>query len=118
MRYAEVLLIYAEALNESTGPSIEAYNALNKVRDRAGLSALSGLSQPQFRAAVLEERKLELNFEGHRWFDLVRTGNLINAVQAETSFGRSPAIGQHHILFPIPQREIDINRALIQNPGY
>jgi starch-binding outer membrane protein, SusD/RagB family len=118
MRYAEILLIYAEALNESGGPSLAAYEGLNRVRQRARLTPLSNLTQPQFKEAVLLERKLELNFEGHRWFDLVRTGRLVAAVQAESSFGRNPAIGPHHVLFPIPQREIDINKALNQNPGY
>jgi hypothetical protein len=119
MRFAEILLIYAEALNEVSGPAGEAYNALNRVRARAGLSEpVSGLSQNEFRDKVLQERRLELNFEGHRWFDLVRRERLIEAVKAETSFNRNPQIGPQHLLFPIPQREIDINEALEQNPGY
>jgi starch-binding outer membrane protein, SusD/RagB family len=119
MRFAEVLLIYAEALNEAGGPNAEAYNALNRVRARAGLTQpLAGLSQGAFRDAVLKERRVELNFEGHRWFDLARTGRLIDAVRNETSFGRNPTIGPQHVLFPIPQREIDINEALTQNTGF
>jgi hypothetical protein len=120
MRFAEILLIYAEALNESTGgANMEAYNAINEVRSRAGLTnPLSGLSQGEFRNAVLSERRRELNFEGHRWFDLVRREQLIAAVTNESSFSRNPTIENRHLLFPIPQREMDINQALEQNPGY
>jgi hypothetical protein len=56
--------------------------------------------------------------EGNRWFELARTSRLVDAVKAETSFGRSPLIQSHHILFPIPQREIGANSALVQNRGY
>jgi hypothetical protein len=119
MRFAEILLIYAEALNEAGGPTPEAYAALNRVRRRAGFTEpVAGLSQSEFRDKVLQERRLELNFEGHRWFDLVRRERLVDAVMAETSFNRNPQIQPHHILFPIPQREIDINEALKQNTGY
>jgi len=120
MRYAEILLIYAEALNESTGsPSLQAYNAINEVRSRAGFTShLSGLSQQEFRNAILRERRIELNFEGHRWFDLVRIELLITAVTNESSSARNPTIDNKHLLFPIPQREMDINQALEQNPGY
>lgn len=120
MRYAEILLIYAEALNESTGgPNPQAYNAINEVRSRAGLTnPLSGLSQAEFRNAVMKERRIELNFEGHRWFDLVRREQLIEAVNNETSFSRNPTVDARHLLFPIPQREMDINQSLEQNQGY
>jgi starch-binding outer membrane protein, SusD/RagB family len=119
MRFSEVLLIFAEALNEvSNGPTSEAYKAINRVRTRAGLSDLSGLSQAQFKDAILLERRLELSHEGHRWFDLVRTGRLLEAVSKEVSFGRNPTIKAHHVLFPIPQREIDANSKLVQNAGY
>lgn len=67
---------------------------------------------------MLRERRLELCLEGNRWFDLVRTGRLVDAVKAETSFGRNPLIQSYHQLFPLPQREIGANPALTQNPGY
>lgn len=119
MRYSEVLLIYAEALNEAEGaPSLAAYSALNKVRKRAGLEPLSGLSKASFKDSVLEERRLELCFEAHRWFDLVRTGRLLNAIKSDNSFNRSATIQPFHVLFPIPQREIDANTSLRQNLGY
>lgn len=112
IRYPDVLLMYAEALNAQSGPTSEAYDAINAVRDRAGLDALSGLSQDQFLDAVLEERELELACEGHRWFDLVRTNKLETLVPV----AKSDVIPQSkHYLFPIPQEERDVNVNLPQN---
>lgn len=122
LRYADVLLMYAEALNEqgyvANGP---AFTYLNQVRTRAGLAAktstnantaLQVADQAAFRLAVEQERRVELAFEGHRWFDLVRTGR---AVTVLGGLGMQP----HHVLFPIPQTQIDINPSLIsQNQGY
>jgi starch-binding outer membrane protein, SusD/RagB family len=119
MRYSEILLIYAEALNEAnSGPAPEAYNAINEVRSRAGLPDLAGLTQSQFRDSVYLERRLELCFEGHRWFDLVRTGKLVEAVKAENSFNRNANIQEINVLLPIPQQERDSNPNLSQNTGY
>jgi len=73
IRYSDVLLMLSEAINENTGPTQEAYEYLNLVRVRAGLSPLGGLDKNQFRQAVLKERRIELAFENHRWFDLKRT---------------------------------------------
>jgi limonene-1,2-epoxide hydrolase len=113
MRYSEVLLIYAEALNEAKGaPDADAYDAINKVRHRAGLDDLKGLSKEAFKDAILLERRLEFCFEGQRWFDLVRTGRLLAAVKAENSFGRDAPITASQVLLPIPQREVDVNPAL------
>ncbi len=72
-RLAEFYLSYAEALNELDGPGSEAYVAINKIRSRAGMPAKAGLSQDEFRAAVLNERNIELAFENHRYNDLMRT---------------------------------------------
>src|SRR5690606_40858776 len=71
-RYADVLLMLAEALNEE-GRTGEAYEYINAVRIRAGLETLSGLNQIAFRQAVYQEERVELAFENHRWFDLLRT---------------------------------------------
>ena len=121
-RFADVLLIYAEAQTRATGsPDAEAYAAINRVRSRAGLDNLVGLSGSEFLDAVLDERKWELAFEGHRWADLVRYGKLIEAVRA-SSLGNPIAasnIKDHHILFPVPDREIQVSSGdLEQNPGY
>lgn len=123
MRYAEIYLIYAEALNEAhNGPTQEAYNAVNTIRERARngvdtvLPDLSGLSQEEFRLAVLKEKRCETVNEGHRWFDLVRTGNLVEFVNRAKGDKADPQT--YHYLFPIPQRERDVNSSLIQNDGY
>lgn len=122
MRYAEVLLILAEASNEVSGPSAEAYDAINQVRARARngnpdvLPDLNGLSQEDFREAVLHERRMEFVNEGQRWYDLVRTGNLIEYVKRAKGDKTNPQ--EFNSVFPIPQREIDINPKLTQNPNY
>ncbi|WAC14715.1 RagB/SusD family nutrient uptake outer membrane protein [Dyadobacter pollutisoli] len=119
-RYADVLLMYAEALNELGAPTAEAYNAINLVRARArnGAAAtvlpdLAGLSQAQFRDAVLQERGWELSFEGHRRWDLLRTGKYVEAMKAI-----GVTADAKHLLYPIPLQEIDVNPALVQNAGY
>ncbi|GAL85067.1 hypothetical protein MYP_2295 [Sporocytophaga myxococcoides] len=110
IRFAEVLLIYAEAVNEVSGPG-GAYDAINRVRKRAGLDPLSGLDQSSFREAVYLERRLELMFEFQRWFDLIRTKRMVTALHA---VGKTNA-SEKHYLHPIPQREIDLNPKLVQN---
>ncbi|QNL48177.1 RagB/SusD family nutrient uptake outer membrane protein [Olivibacter sp. SDN3] len=123
IRYAEVLLIEAEATNELEGPTETAYQAINQIRRRAyGLPInlpdaavdLNGLSQSQLREAILAERRWEFGFEGIRWFDLVRTGKLQEVLQEKGIQG----VRDHHNLFPLPQRELDVNKLLVQNPGY
>ncbi|WP_138991740.1 RagB/SusD family nutrient uptake outer membrane protein [Larkinella sp. C7] len=119
LRYSDVLLMQAEALNEvNNGPTAEAYAAINKVRIRAGLTALTGLNYQQFKEAVLLERRLELTFENNRRFDLIRTGKLVEAVKADNTFNRNPVIKPFHVLLPIPQVDMDANPSLVQNPGY
>ncbi|SDZ82137.1 RagB/SusD family nutrient uptake outer membrane protein [Pedobacter hartonius] len=125
IRFSEILLIYAEAENELNGPSGKAYASVNRVRARAGLSALAGLTQAGFREAVYLERRLELVFEYQRWFDLIRekdaAGNGILEVSllkvGKTNVSKG-AKGKFY-LFPIPQQEIDnSNGKLTQNPGW
>lgn len=119
IRYADVLLMQAEALNETgNGPSADAYAALNRVRTRAGLMPAANLDYATFREAVWQERRLEFAFEAQRRFDLLRTGRLLDAVKAENSFNRNATIQPFHALLPIPQAEMDANPNLKQNPGY
>lgn len=119
LRFADILLMQAEALNEANnGPNTEAYAALNRVRIRAGLAPLAGLSVAQFKEAVWLERRMELAFENSRRFDLVRTGRLAEAVKSENSFTRNATIQPFHNLLPIPQTDMDANPKLVQNPGY
>ena len=126
LRYADVLLMYAEASNEAeNGPNAEAFEALNRVRRRARfangeersvLPDLTNLSQADFRKAVWLERRRELVWEGHRWFDLVRQSRLKTRVESA-----KPGITvdeSKYVLFGIPQRERDINPNLTQNNGY
>ena len=114
IRFAEILLIYAEAVNEASGPTTAAYNAINRVRKRAGLANLENLTKDTFREAVYSERRLELMFEFQRWFDLIRTKRMITALHA---VGKTNAAEKHY-LHPIPQREMDLNPKLVQNPGW
>jgi hypothetical protein len=122
MRYSEVLLMYAEAINEINGPTAEAYAAINAVRARARngntevLPDLQGLSQDDFRMAVLHERRVEFVNEGIRWYDLVRTNNLIDYVKRAKGDKANPQAFNY--VFPIPQRELDNNKNLTQNPNY
>ena len=117
MRYSEVLLMKAEALNE-LGQTSLAIVPLNLVRGRAGLAAVtSGLSQTAFRDKVLHERRMELAFEGQRWFDLIRVNNGQYGLNFLHSIGKTNA-STKHLLLPIPQIERDRNPNLTQNPGY
>jgi hypothetical protein len=120
LRYADVLLMYAEALNEeSYQAGGEAFTALSEVRTRARLSPLTAVQltdQASFRAAVLNERRLELALENHRWFDLLRAGTALQALQ---NVGIN--VPATRLLYPIPQSEIDIMdnpTGFQQNPGY
>ena len=113
LRYADVLLMLAEALNEQ-GQTAAGIPSLNQVRTRAGLAGLPAtLSQADARLAIEHERRVELAFEGQRWFDLQRTDRYLPVM---TSKGY--AVKAFHKLFPIPQRETDLNTALGQNQGY
>lgn len=136
IRYSDVLLMLAESINESSGPNTETYDYINAVRTRAKLTPLSGLTKDQFREAVLKERRIELAFENHRWFDLKRTltpaqmKTLLNIhgegerAKPTTSRGGIPfsaddyTFEEYQVLFPMPADQIRINPALRQNPGY
>ncbi|MBD2751268.1 RagB/SusD family nutrient uptake outer membrane protein [Spirosoma validum] len=113
IRYADVLLMLAEAMNEN-GKTTEALTYLNMVRQRAGVAAYAGLTKDDFREKVYLERRLELYLEGHRWFDLVRTGRALTVM---APFGMKP----YMTVFPIPLTELEIIRnpaVFAQNPGY
>jgi len=116
LRYADVLLMKAEALN-NLGKTSEAEAPLNEVRARAGLPAVTGLSQADFQTKVLHERRMELAFEGQRWFDLIRVDNGDYGLNFLHSIGKVNATSKF-LLLPIPQKEIDANPNLTQNPGY
>jgi hypothetical protein len=119
LRYADVLLMKAEALNE-LGNTTDAEEPLYNVRKRAGLtdrSDVENLSQEQMREKIRHERRMELAFEGHSWFDMIRWDNGRYALNFLHSIGKVNAQAKH-LLLPIPQKEIDSNPNLKQNPGY
>lgn len=117
-RYADVLLMKAEALNE-LGRTSEAEEPLYEVRKRASLTdrtQIEGMSQAQMREKIIHERRIELAFEGHRWFDMLRYKDNY-ALTFLHSIGKTAA-AQKHLLLPIPLQEIEANELLKQNPGY
>jgi len=113
LRYAEILLIYAEALNE-LGQTNIAENFLNTVRERVDISPKTGLSQDALRQAIWKERRLELAFEHDRWFDLIRTGQ---AAEEMIEHGKPFQTGKHE-LFPIPNDQLIQTPDMEQNPGW
>lgn len=115
-RYADVLLMEAEALNES-GRTAEAEAPLNIVRRRAGLPDISGKTQGEMKEIIIHERRIELAFEGHRWFDLIRIDNGDYALKFLKSLGKVN-VNKNRLLLPIPQQEMDSNPMMTQNPGY
>lgn len=139
-RYAEVLLNYAEAINEAAGPAL-AYGPINQIRARAGMPALdAGLSQDQMREKIRHERRIELVFEEHRFFDVrrwkiaeqtqnftVMGANITGDIGSEV-YGVAPIAGidvttdrvflPHHYFWPVQRNEILANPEIQQNPGY
>jgi hypothetical protein len=133
MRYADVLLTLSEAANEVGGPTAEAYGGVNQVRARAGLPALAaGLSKQQLKDAIFEERRKELVGEGpNAYFDNQRNWDWAKArIEANMALGRANSFRNSKYpkaqvtltdkfkLMPIPQRAIDLNPKLTQNPGW
>lgn len=138
IRHAEVLLNYAEAQNEATGPDASVYNAVNTVRDRSGMPDLpQGLSQAEMRERIRNERRIELAFEEHRFYDVRRwmiaeqTANepaygmqVTKNDDGSISYSQKVALDgrnfqQRHYWLPIPRREIQASDGrLEQNPGY
>ncbi|MBD0365540.1 MAG: RagB/SusD family nutrient uptake outer membrane protein [Flavisolibacter sp.] len=124
LQFADVLLMYAEAQNEATGPTADAYSAINAVRKRSGQPDLpAGLSQDQFRQRLRNERRVELALEGQRYFDL-KWWKIEHIVlpQITNSGGTKRNFLPKHYYFPIPQSEVDILKNTqgidIQNPNY
>jgi tetratricopeptide (TPR) repeat protein len=119
LRYADVILMYAEALNELNQTS-EAVTYFNKIRARAKAAPLSVSTKADFKDSLVVERAKELMFEGWRWFDLKRWGLLISRAKAynpDASNIQEPK----HLLYPIPYREFSVNtnlKSTDQNPGY
>jgi hypothetical protein len=139
-RYGEILLNYAEAQNEAAGPDASVYVAINQIRSRAGMPDLpAGLSQSQMRSRIRNERAVELAFEDHRWYDLLRWKQGVNIINGPISgmdikllrdgtfkyrkkvlppvFDRVFKDYMH--LLPIPRLEIQKSKGILkQNPGW
>ena len=136
LRYTDVLLMLAEAINEQSGPTAEAYDYLNQVRTRAGLKGITGLDKAAFKTAIQKERRVELAFENQRWFDLKRTMTPAELAAFMNAYGTkekaNPTVSRGGISFtaqdyvysdyeyylPVPAPEILLNSKLTQNPGY
>ncbi len=119
-RLADILLLKAEALNE-LGDVNGAADLVNEIRARVSLDPVAATTQADMRIAIANERRLELAFEGHRWFDLKRTGRAIEEVNSAVEADGSPVgynLTEVKLVWPIPQSERDKNAKLTQNPGY
>jgi hypothetical protein len=99
-------------LAEAIGEGAEAYGYINEVRTRAGLADIDADTPGSFEEKLLQERRVELAFENHRWADLLRFG------VAESVMAAQGKPVNDKLLYAIPQRELDLNANFIQNPGY
>jgi len=138
-RYGEVLLNYAEAQNEASGPDASVYNAINQIRSRSALPNLTpGLSQLAMRTAIRRERRIELAFEDKRYWNLIRWKTAATALNTPIhgilikpadggGLSYTPTLipglvykfdASKNYLFPIPQAVISANKKIVQNPGY
>lgn len=125
LRYADILLMYAEAQNEVSGPDESIYDALNQIRDRAGMPDIpQGLSQDEMRDVIRHERRIELANEGLYLFD-IRRWRIAHEVMNTDVFNNKGEVVQSRsfnperdYLWPIHTELIDDNPALEQNPGY
>jgi hypothetical protein len=114
LRYADILLIHAEAANEN-GKTADAIKSLNLIRNRAGLPNTTATTQAEIRDAIWKERFVEFAMEHDRVFDLRRQGRAGDVMRAH---GKTYIDGVHD-LYPIPQRQIDLSGGkMTQNPGY
>lgn len=120
IRLADILLLKAQALNE-TDDQGGAAAIVNQIRDRVNLGPTSATSQTDVRLAIEKERRLELAFEAHRWFDLKRTGRAAEVMSKTIDHTGQPigyVVTPERLVWPIPQAELDKNSKLVQNAGY
>ncbi|WP_295231579.1 RagB/SusD family nutrient uptake outer membrane protein [uncultured Chryseobacterium sp.] len=120
LRLADVYLMIAECYAKANDLS-NANVYLNKIKSRAGIASVNLVSQQALLAEIDKERRLELVGEGHRWFDMVRTGKAVQVMTqhfASTPGYSTATIDQHNLLMPVPQGQINTDPAIKQNPGY
>ena len=124
IRFADVLLMYAEASNEASGPSTGIYSALNAIRSRPGVNmppvdATKYNTKDLLRSFIRHERRIELAMEGSRYFDMKRwkiSEQVMPTIKNPS--GQSLVFQPKHYLLPFQQSELDANPSLVQNPGY
>jgi hypothetical protein len=124
MRYSDIILLRAEALNQ-IGQTAQAITYLNQVRARVKLAPTTASTKSEVALAILKERRLELAMEGQRFWDLKRylgENGLVTYLKGLTdtggnNLGKNPT-SVDQLYLPIPQRDLDINPNLVQNPGY
>ncbi|WP_179353147.1 RagB/SusD family nutrient uptake outer membrane protein [Winogradskyella vidalii] len=120
LRLADIILMYAEILNEENGdanmqPAIDELNKVHAREDLAPYVLSDFANASELEQAIRDERRFELAFEGHRWFDLQRYGNLVSVMSNHLGV----PVTEDDLLLPIPQREIDVSQGVItQNSGY
>lgn len=133
-RYADILLKYAECLAQEPSGLEEAVAQVKRIRTRAGLETSIPLDKESVVNAIAAERQRELCLEGHRWFDLVRTGKAIETMNTfysrknapdlhktilQYEYGDNTSIDAHELIYPIPYAQVELNKEkLPQNPGY
>lgn len=120
LRLADIILLKAEALNE-LGDVSGAAALMNQIRSRVSLPNTNASTQADMRLAIEKERRLELAFEGHRWYDLKRTGRAIEVINNaidETGQKLGYNLTTNRLVWPVPQSELDRNTSLTQNAGY
>jgi hypothetical protein len=120
IRLADIILLRAEAYN-AKGDVANAAAMVNKVRARVGLPATTSANQGDMALAIEKERRLELAFEGQRWFDLLRTGRaqtVMNALKDGSGNNLNYNVKDYQLLYPVPQTQLDLNPLLTQNAGY
>lgn len=125
LRYADVLLMYAEAENELVGPDASVYSVLHQIRQRVGMPDIpSGLNQEEMRKAIQNERKWEFGYEGVRYFDIRRwmiADSVMNGLTKGNSYNIAPAKkfnAPQNYWWPIAIGTIDSDPKIVQNPGY
>ena len=119
LRSEDVMLLYAEAINETGGPTTEAVAILNRIRTRAGLAAIAPATAGDFRLAMEKERRHEFAWEGLYWFDLVRTNRYLDVLNPFLSTNYQKTIDAKKYLYPIPLAEMNIKPGLYyQNDTY
>ena len=120
IRLPDIMLLKAEALVQK-GDLEGALGLVNQVRARVHLDPKEGSTADEVNQIIADERRMELAFEGHRWFDLVRTGKAIEVMNAQTGGSGNNLnynLEPFRTLMPVPQNQIDLNPRLTQNPGY